>query len=530
MKLIHKSVIWFSLLTITLSSCDLNLISSLPSSNTPSTSSSSSLSISEGTPSEVFDFFDALSIQEPYFTEHYRLPTMNIPQGSMQWIEEGFTIQSGLLIHPFLPNDLQTSITLEITYLEETYRQSYPITFKSMIDAPYVNRVPELRLSLQGASGAISIGDDYSRGNASIQYDLHGTMVTTSIPSPYGIRLRGHSTRDMPKKSYRLRFDDNTSLLGMKSSKNYILLANYIDHSHIRNATVHYLSRFFPTLYPIDYRFIDLVIDGVYQGQYLMTERVEFHKNRLDIPFDTSNGRVDSGFLMELDHAGYYRGEGQENIDFFLMNGRPYYMKEPNLDDQGYRPEHFQYIRQYIEQVYERLSTQQDVSDLIDIENWIDYFLLQEVSKNVDVGWGSVYMVKAPNGKLMHMPLWDFDLALGNANYIPYGPTGHWGWNEFDKNDFFTLMMKYPAIRSAFKQRLMTFQQTILPELDGWMIRNRQALTSLNSRNLTIWPLNTCQGWCPIADELMRVNRYEDHLDYISDYYQVRTEWMKNNI
>jgi hypothetical protein len=107
MKHIHKSVVWFSLLTITLSSCDLNLISSLPSLDTSSTSSSFSVSISEGTPNEVFDFFEALSIQEPYFTEH--LPSTNDDHSPRVDAMDRRRVYDSIwfLIHPFLPNDLQ---------------------------------------------------------------------------------------------------------------------------------------------------------------------------------------------------------------------------------------------------------------------------------------------------------------------------------------------------------------------------------------------------------------------------------------
>jgi spore coat protein CotH len=81
------------------------------------------------------------------------------------------------------------------------------------------------------------------------------------------------------------------------------------------------------------------------------------------------------------------------------------------------------------------IEQQDGYEDLIDLDNWIDYFIIQEFVKNVDVGWSSVYMYKEPQGKLKFGPVWDFDLAYGNADYIDYGPENWYGMREY-KNHF----------------------------------------------------------------------------------------------
>jgi hypothetical protein len=132
--------------------------------------------------------------------------------------------------------------------------------------------------------------------------------------------------------------------------------------------------------------------------------------------------------------------------------------------------------------------------------------MIQEIAKNVDVGWGSVFMVKETGGKLKHMPHWDFDLAFGNADYIDYGPVGHWGWANEEKNDFFTLMMKIPEIRSRFKQKLIAYETSMLPELIQYLNTNEPRLSALSQSNFQLWPMDGCEGWCPIPEPLRDLN------------------------
>jgi hypothetical protein len=538
---VNKKIIYASLLvSILLSACD-GLITINPSSSEGSqpdssqvTSTStivSSSSVSYTIAQEANDLFNAIVINKPYFTDDYVLPVINNQRVSLAWSGDHITLENDTLKHPFPTKDISTQLIATLTIEGQIFTKPYPIVFKSMLDAPYVNKVPELRFTL---SQNRTVDDIYYEAEipamSSLFYDQHGSVSTQSITSPLGIRTRGHSTRAMPKKAYRVSYENNVSLLGMKKAKNYILLANYIDHSQLRNATIHYMSRFFPSLYPIEFRFVDVVINNTFMGSYLLTERVEFHPNRLDVPFIANAANHDSGFLVELDHPGQFQGDGQENVDYFFLNGRPYFMKEPNLDTLGYSQSHFNYIKNYFTNVYNRLNRREDVSSLIDIPSMIDYFLIQEVSKNVDVGWGSSYMYKAPGQPLRFGPLWDFDLSLGVADYFESGPIGHWGWKTFDKNDFFTMMMRVPTIYNAFITRLTEFQQTILPEVLAWLSRNDIRFQTMFARNIERWPLNACEGWCPIIQPLLQVNSYQDHVDFISDYLVARTTWMKNNI
>ncbi|MEY3431718.1 MAG: hypothetical protein RIS53_616 [Bacillota bacterium] len=467
-----------------------------------------------------------------YINDHYVLPTTiaNDTEILVTWFTANYDIIDGVFqyISPIQDEIIELTATLQKQDFVTSF--TYPMLVKSQLHVPTFAKRPVLRIHLANAKNESDIFyEDYIDGRATIQYDLNGQYVSKSIASPLAIRTRGHSTRFMPKRPYRIRFDENTSIFGMKSAKNYILLANYLDRSLVRNSLTAYMSQFFPnTLYSLDYRFIDLYINQIYRGQYLLIERVEFSKNRLNI--EPNLTLDDAGFMIELDYQVYVQNQGNENLEWFRINDRPYAIKEPNPLDTGYQFRHTRFINNYLTSTRQALIQKQNYDTYMDVENWIDYFMIQEIAKNVDVGWGSVFMVKETGGKIKHMPLWDFDLAYGNADYIEYGPEGHWGWATYEKNELFTLMMQVPAIKNRFKQKLILFEQEVLPKVLEWMTLNKERLMILSEDNFNIWPMDQCEGWCPIPEPLRPYTSINQQFDYLRDFLTQRVTWMKSHI
>lgn len=490
-------------------------------------------------PSNPFDeatiarYQSELTPDVPYISENYAFPQLETNSASIQvtWSADGYIVLDNVFQYVSPLEDEAIFVTAMLTNNGESTSLPFAITVKSQLQVPHVAARPTLRIQLpQGKQEEDLFYEDYTRGTASIQHDAQGVYQTTSIASPLGIRTRGHSTRFMPKRPYRVRFDENTSLFGMKSAKNYILLANYVDRSMVRNGLMVYMSKLLDTnMYTLDYRFVDLYLNQRYRGQYLLIERVEFQKNRLDIQPNLTLD--DAGFMVELDFQVYVQNQGNENLEWFRVNDKPYVIKEPNpITTLGYQFRHTRYMSNYFKDMRNALINRSNYETYIDVDNWIDYFLIQEIAKNVDVGWGSVYMVKETGGKLKHMPLWDFDLAFGNADYIPYGPVGHWGWANDEKNELFTLMMKIPAIRTHFKDKLIAYETSMLPKVIDYLNDNESRLATLSQSNFVMWPMNQCEGWCPIPEPLRDMTTINQQFTYLRNFLTQRFAWMKANI
>ncbi|MEN9819276.1 MAG: hypothetical protein RL379_54, partial [Bacillota bacterium] len=208
------------------------------------------------------DYQTQLTPTAAYINDHYVLPLTiaDDPDITIEWSTPNYPILDGVLqyVSPIQDEYIELTATLRKQDFVRTF--TYPMFVKSQLHVPAYAKRPVLKINLANSKNESDIFyEDYINGNASIQYDLNGEYVSRNVTSPLAIRTRGHSTRFMPKRPYRIRFDENTSIFGMKSAKNYILLANYIDRSLVRNSLTAYMSQFFPsTLYSLDYRFVDL--------------------------------------------------------------------------------------------------------------------------------------------------------------------------------------------------------------------------------------------------------------------------------
>jgi hypothetical protein len=173
----------------------------------------------------------------------------------------------------------------------------------------------------------------------------------------------------------------------------------------------------------------------------------------------------------------------------------------------------------------EALIQKQGYQQLLNVNQAIDFFLIHEISKNVDVGWSSVFMIKRQNGPIEYGPLWDFDFAYGNADYIDYGPENWYGMRTW-KNRMFILMMQIPEIRTQFKERFHMFYEDILPDVIALIETLGTSLNESAERNFTRWPILTSYIW-PNPWQMVNRTTYSEQVSYVRGYVMDRTSWMR---
>ena len=103
------------------------------------------------------------------------------------------------------------------------------------------------------------------------------------------IKLRGNSTLWVNKKAYKIKFNEKQDLLNMGADKEWALLANYFDPTHLRNYYAYNLAKVLGLEYSVECKFVDVYINGIYNGLYLLSETVKTSKERVNIEVDTSS-------------------------------------------------------------------------------------------------------------------------------------------------------------------------------------------------------------------------------------------------
>lgn len=233
-----------------------------------------------------------------------------------------------------------------------------------------------------------------------------------TVNVPGFVRGRGNSTWDFcDKKSYRLKLDLEINLLGAGDGgdKDWVLISNAREKSMMRNYAVFLLAKKMGMQAVTDCLFANLYINGEYMGMYLLCESVEFGENRLDI--DDEGTGVDIGYLLELDSRAV--GESKHSYEYFYVNdwSVPFAVKSKISGG-----EQNAFIKRFMEDTDNALMTGQKerIEEFLDINSAVDMYIIEEFSKDRDVGFASLFLYKEPGEKLHFGFPWDFDLALGN--------------------------------------------------------------------------------------------------------------------
>ena len=219
------------------------------------------------------------------------------------------------------------------------------------------------------------------------------------------IRGRGHSTWSYPKKPYRLNFAKATSLFGLTANKNWVLLANYRDPTLISNTIAFKLGELFKFPWTNHVFHVEVVLNGKYQGSYVLTEHTRVGAGRVDI-------NPDGSFLVEIDNNfDEEPGFRTPNLDLPVMISHP----EGGAD--AYDPM-FDFVREALNQMDEFLSDpnfpNNGWKDIVDVYSAVDYLIINEITANWEIDQPrSVWMYKEAGGKIKMGHLWDFDWGFG---------------------------------------------------------------------------------------------------------------------
>jgi hypothetical protein len=243
-----------------------------------------------------------------------------------------------------------------------------------------------------------------------------------------GIRGRGNTTWGYPKKPYRLKLDAKASLMGLGAERDWALLANAVDESQLRTYAAMQASGMTDLAYTPSVRHIEVVLNGHYQGVYVLTEHQEVGEDRVDITEmgDTDNAGVEvtGGYRLEIDA----RLEENQEPGWRTARNVPVVVKDPDPTT----PQQWAYITSYV-QAFENALFAPDFADpvngyrrYLDVDAFIDHYLVQELAKNQDVFWSSTFFTKERGQDLLRFgPIWDLDNSMGSLRgAADLGPEG----------------------------------------------------------------------------------------------------------
>ena len=362
------------------------------------------------------------------------------------------------------------------------------------------------------------------------------------------IEYRGSSSQSFPKKAYALETQDsignnnNVSLLGMPIENDWILYAPYTDKSLMRNFITFDLGRKMGNYSPRTV-YCELVVNGEYRGIYILMEKIKRDNDRIDIAkldFDDLAGdSLTGGYIIKVDK---YTGNGGADwvSNFPNIGGDPLYIQYHYPEANVMQPQQLDYIENFVDSFESVLAGPNFMDSVIgyakyiNTNSFIDLYIINELSKNIDGYRLSTYMYKDRDdngGKLTMGPFWDYNLAYGNADYCSGGLTYGWevdgGCGIYNPFWFERLLddtlyqnklkcrWEYLRARSFHEDSLSSFIDSIAIYLDDAQQRNFQKWNILGNY---VWP-NYYVG-----------NTYNDELIFLKDWIGERLIWIDSNI
>jgi subtilisin-like proprotein convertase family protein len=300
-----------------------------------------------------------------------------------------------------------------------------------------------------------------------------------------GIEIRGNYSASLPQKPYAIELQDvngtsiKASLLGMPAESDWVLLANYNDKSFARNVIPFHLFEEMGH-YAVRCRLVDVVINDEYRGIYLLGEKIKRDSARIDIaklnPQDISGQDVTGGYIVKIDYWN--------NDNSWLLSHSPigfpgldvhmvyYYPKPEDLMIQQKA-----YIQDFIYDFEEALygpdfdDPELGYRKFISVSSFIDYFIINELARNVDGFKKSRFFYKDKDHadgtyrKLKAGPVWDFDWALKDIDWNSEDGSGFMYGNvaqDVNAPGWYIRLLEDPAFRNELRCRYDDLRRSIL--------------------------------------------------------------------
>ena len=252
-------------------------------------------------------------------------------------------------------------------------------------------------------------------GNTNIT--IYNTDCSIAYSGITGIRGRGNTTWKYPKKPYALKLESKAEILGMPKHKRWVLLANWLDRTLLRNHVSFQIARQTDLAWTPRGQFVEVVLNGTHIGNYYLCEHIKIDKNRVNID-ELDEDEVDGGYMMEIDT--YY----DEAFKFkSAKKNFPYMFKDPDEVNDS----QFAFMQDFINNLegslYEkdRFNTG-EFMQYLDIESFADWWIALELTGNTETKHPkSTYVHKDKGGKLKAGPVWDFDwktFRLNNQEWV----------------------------------------------------------------------------------------------------------------
>lgn len=386
----------------------------------------------------------------------------------------------------------------------------------------------------------------YLDGNIAIYDNRRGTNCLGDIPSiesSIRLRRRGNSSVHYDKAQFLINLVDENgepnrqNLLQMGADDDWVLNVSFIDKSLMRNYLAYAAAKEIMPYAP-DVRFCEVIWkDGnnyQYEGVYLLMEKIGVGKHRVDLPAFSENSK-NLPFLLRRDRwepdrlllDNYGRREGLLEGVLRVEWPNPSRLSERSVQritDQIDEFEKALFAEDYNEFIRYR--------DMIDVDSFVDYLILNEFFINYDAGRHSTYLYSSYDGKLTMGPVWDFDGAMDNY----HKNSANLDTAAFFMAPWFKQLLRDPELTVRIMERYRELRQSILSDesIAKFIDETAAGLGSAVDRDWARWGYFYQDGDYLTAEYPWQSNRntrtHQEELEKIKETLSEHGKWLDEHM
>ena len=429
------------------------------------------------------------------------------------------------------------------TYAQTLTTSNLPIILINT-EGQTINDEPGIVCSMSivnNASSSNQVTDPANEYNGKIKIEYRGCSSQSYPKKPFGIELRSTTA---------VTSSIDAPLFGLPEESDWILNPSYIDKSFMRDVLAYYMANA-SGRYASRTRYVEVLINGQYQGIYIFQEKIKRDAGRVNInkldPTDLGSNSITGGYIVKVDKTcGNFDPTHRWASSYSSPGGtQPHYWLTDYPNDDNIVPAQFTYIKNYMSAFETTMASSTyctGYSTYIDDNTFVDYFLMEELASNPDAYRFSTYFAKeraSKGGKLSAGPVWDFNLGFGFLTDPFSGNANSYeGWRYTAPGDpsfpvpfWWAKLLACCQFNTKFAARYHQLRQTVwsTPTLTAF-IDNQYALLNQGAfaRNFQKWPIIGVPTWTDQTS--YNGATLVDEFTYLKSWLTNRLAWMDSHI
>lgn len=371
-------------------------------------------------------------------------------------------------------------------------------------------------------------------------YDREGELNKLSsqpvLESKINIRVRGNSSRTFDKVGYLFKFTDDAGMerklevMGMEKDSTWVLHGPYLDKTLMRNYMWYNLAGQIMEWAP-DVRYCEVFLDHEYQGLYVMAEQISMGEGRIEMTKYDGKSNI-SSYIVCADRESVNDVQYLDNFTSYALriNGK-LEVKYPGAS--RITPELTEYISRDFSRFEKALysfdydTARYGYQNYIDVDSFVDYFIINEVTQNTDAGLYSTFFYKDVSGKLK-MCVWDFNNCCDNYIEDQTPMAGFFMQNR----PWYFMLCKDEAFMEKVITRYHQLRKGILSEeaVESYIAGVQSYLGPAIERNFEKWGYSFLPEKDLLYEDERKIGSYEAAVEQYETRLVRRMRWMDEHI